>query len=102
MTETTPQPNMNETLEKKENVSIKISDIYVCAQALEMAIKRKVFNEDEIKQIYPVWSDVIKFCEDVKRKTEIEELYKKTEEEKKAKLETVKEENLNITPEKVC
>lgn len=59
-----------------------IPDVYSVAQALDSAIKRKVFNENEIKEIYGPWSRVIRFCEDIKRKTEVEQLYtEKTEEE---------------------
>lgn len=75
--------------EEQGKVSIKITDIYVIAQAMEKAIKRKIFTEDEIKEIYPSWSSVIRFCEDVKRKTEVEELYKKEE----PKLDPVAEES---------
>lgn len=84
-------------------VAIKITDIYAISQAMEVAIKRKVFTEDEIKQIYPSWNSVIRFCEDVKRKTEIEEIYKqvKNQEEtlQKKQLESVEEEtSIDITP----
>lgn len=61
----------------EEKVSVKITDVYVIAQAMELAIKRKTFTEEEIKNIYPAWNNVIRFCEDVKRKTEVEDLYKK-------------------------
>lgn len=75
----------------EDKVSVKITDIYVLSQAMEMAIKRKIFTEDEIKSIYPSWNSVMRFCEDVKRKTELEELYKKeTEKNENEKKETEK------------
>ena len=75
----------------EDKVSVKITDIYVIAQAMELSIKRKTFTEEEIKNIYPSWNNVIRFCEDVKRKTEVEELYKeetKAETKEETKAET--------------
>lgn len=72
---------------KSEELKLAIPDVYMVAQALDIAIKRKIFDEDEIQKIYGSWSRVIRFCEDVKRKTEVEQLYKKKE------LETVEEES---------
>ena len=88
---TTEQQSQVPTQNEENKVSIKITDIYAISQALEMAIKRKVFTEEEVKNVYPSWSNVIRFCEDVKRKTEVEELYKKDEEKKD-------EEVLDVTP----
>ena len=70
MTDTTPENQPNQ-------LKLNIPDVYIVAQGLDMAIKRKVFSEDEIKKIYVPWSNVIRFCEDIRRKTEVEELYKK-------------------------
>lgn len=77
---------------EENKVSIKITDVYVIAQAMEVAIKRKTFSEKEVKEIYPAWSSVIRFCEDVKRKTEIEELYNKKENESSTVTEKTAEE----------
>ncbi len=88
---TTEQKEPVPTQSEENKVSIKITDIYAIAQAMEMAIKRKVFTEEEVKNVYPSWNNVIRFCEDVKRKTEVEELYKKEEEKKE-------EDVLDVTP----
>lgn len=61
-------------------LKLKIPDVYVVAQALEVAIKRKIFSEEEIQKMYAPWCNVIRFCDDIKRKTDIEELYRKQEE----------------------
>ena len=78
---------ISETVSAEQNeeskVSVKITDIYVVAQAMELAIERAVFTEDEIKEFYTSWSTVLRFCEDVKRKTKVEEIYKKKKESEK-------------------
>lgn len=81
---------------KGEELKLAIPDVYMVAQALDIAIKRKIFNEEEIQKIYGPWSRVLRFCEDVKRKTEVEQLYKKDTEDNKEKpkvesLETIQE-----------
>ena len=62
-------------------LKLSIPDVYVVAQGIDLAIKRKVFTEDEITKLYVPWSNVMRFCEDIKRKTEVEELYRKVREE---------------------
>jgi hypothetical protein len=54
---------------------LSIPDVYSVVQALEISIRRKVFSEEEIKDIYGPWSRVMRFCDDVRRKTEIEKIY---------------------------
>lgn len=72
-------------------LSIKIADIHKLCTYLHQALKIKAFTEDEVKEIYPVWNEVYKFCDEIKRRSEIEEAYKKEKEEKA--LPTVEEEN---------
>lgn len=76
---------MEETAQQKDNqLKLAIPDVYIVAQSLDAAIKRKTFNEEEIQKIFPHWSRVMRFCEDIKRKTEVEQLYKKEPEESEA------------------
>lgn len=72
---------MTEQVKKEENqLKLAIPDVYIVAQSLDVAIKRKTFNEEEIQKVFPHWSRVMRFCEDIKRKTEVEQLYKKESE----------------------
>ena len=73
--------------EEKKGISVEISDIYNMAQHLEIALKRKVFKPDEVQKLFPSWNNIIKFCEEVKRKADIEELYKEDFEKAKPKVE---------------
>lgn len=90
------------TEEKKEetNTSVKITDIYDVAKAMEIAIDRMVFSQEEIERFYPSWNSVLRFCEDVRRKTKVEEAYKKKAEEE-AKVNETEVLNLNASPEAV-
>lgn len=63
-------------MEEQQKSSVKISEIYVVAKALESAIRKVVFSEEELGEFYKSWSSVIRFCEDAKRTSEIEDLYK--------------------------
>ena len=87
----------NSVTDDKDKISVKITDIYMVAQAMELAIERAVFSEEEINQFYGPWSTVLRFCEDVKRKTKVEEVYKKKKETEqnsdsnKEQLESIKE-----------
>jgi hypothetical protein len=68
----------------ENELSLKISDVYTLSQAFEKAMKAKAFDKDTTMEVYPVWSRVMRFCEDVKRRTEINDLY--SEEAKAAEL----------------
>ncbi len=82
--------------QEDQRASVKITDIYNVAQAMELAIDRMIFTQEEIEKFYPSWNTVLRFCEDVKRKTKVEEAYKKkAEEEAKAK---EGEEQVNAAP----
>jgi hypothetical protein len=59
----------------ENELSLKISDVYTLSQAFEKAMKAKAFDKDTTMEVYPVWSRVMRFCEDVKRRTEINDLY---------------------------
>lgn len=80
-----------QTQQETEQLKLAIPDVYLVAQALDLAIKRKTFSEEEIQKIYAPWSRVIRFCEDIRRKSEVEELYKKEDVKEESKLETVQE-----------
>jgi len=68
-------------------LSLAIPDVYLVAQSLEKAIMKKAFEPAELEGFYQSWTRVMSFCESVKRKTEIEDLYRAKEE----KVEEVKE-----------
>lgn len=61
-----------------DELRLSIPDVYQVAQAVDKAIAAKVFSLEEIEQLFPAWTKVMAFCESVKRKSEIEEMYKKT------------------------
>lgn len=86
------KPEIKEVNDTQSNtnqqISIKIGDIYFLALELEKAIKRKAFAKEEIPEIYPVWNNVMKFCEEVKRKTEVEKLYNDEEKSEEKSEET--------------
>lgn len=93
---TTPTTESEQT-----QLKLNISDVYAVAQALDVSIKRKTFTEEEIKTLYGPWSNVMRFCEDIKRKNEVEKLYndetpKVEEETPKVEEETPKVEELSI------
>ena len=69
------QTPAQETESTETQLKLGIPDVYAVAQALDVSIKRKTFNEEEIQKIYGPWSRVLRFCEDIKRKTEVEKLY---------------------------
>lgn len=74
----------------EEGLKLSIGDVHVTAQALETAIKRKVFTEEEASKIITSWMNVIRFCEEVKRKSEIDSLYKKEDAKEESKIEEIK------------
>jgi hypothetical protein len=78
--------------EQESPFKLSIPDVYSVVQALEISIRRKVFSDEEIKEIYGPWSRVMRFCDDVRRKTEIEKIY--------APEPKVEEETLTIEEEK--
>lgn len=90
---TEPTQPVQETKTEENQLRLAIPDVYIVAQSLDVAIKRKTFNEEEIQKVFPHWSRVMRFCEDVKRKTEVEQLYKKETEgtEETKKVEELKE-----------
>ena len=69
--------------QENDKMSIKISDIYTLCQYIDKAMKSKAFTKDEVIELYPIWNNIYKFCDDIKRKSEIEQVYKE-EAEKKA------------------
>lgn len=68
---------MSDNKEEDTQLKLGIPDVYIVAQAMELSIKRKTFTEEEIQKVYAPWARVMRFCEDIRRKTEVEELYKK-------------------------
>lgn len=73
--EVTTQTPERESESTDTQLKLGIPDVYAVAQALDVSIKRKTFNEEEIQKIYGPWSRVLRFCEDIKRKTDVEKLY---------------------------
>jgi hypothetical protein len=72
-------------------LSLKISDVYTLCVAFEKALKvkvgAKVFDKEMTMELFPVWSRVMRFCEDVKRRTEVNDSF--AEEAAAAALEEV-------------
>lgn len=78
--------------EGTQQIKINIQEIHTVMKMMEQLIKRKALTEEEVREVYSSWSSVIRFCEDVQRKSEIENLYKKEEAEaEKSTQEQVKE-----------
>lgn len=67
---------MDDSSTKQDKISMKITDVYAVGKAVEIAINRMCYTADEINEFYNSWNSVMRFCEDVKRKTDIEKLYK--------------------------
>lgn len=61
-----------------EELRLSIPDVYVVANAVEKAITEKAFDREYVEKIFPAWTKVMAFCESIKRKSEIEDLYKET------------------------
>ena len=68
--------------QENDKMSIKISDIYTLCQYIDKAMKSKAFTKDEVIELYPIWNNIYKFCDDIKRKSEIEQVYKEEAEKK--------------------
>lgn len=79
------------------NLSITIEEVYTLTQYLETAIKRKTFTKDEITKLYPVWTKVARFCEELKRKVEVDKLYKDENENPSNGTSNEKPSNENLT-----
>ena len=59
-------------------------DLYKLTQWVEIAINKKIFNKEELKEVYPLWNKCNLHFLTMKRKLEYEELIKEKKDEVKS------------------